>query len=324
MSESTAKPMIEVTHLSKHFAGVVAVDDVSFSVGQGEIVGFLGPNGAGKTTTLRVLSGYLPASGGDVRVAGYDVFTQSRQVRAEIGYLPENCPLYPDMRVQEYLEYRARLKGVTRKNLRLAVAEAAGRCGLADVRNRIIGHLSKGFRQRVGLADAIVHKPRMLILDEPTVGLDPHQVLQVRDLIRDLGQSMTILLSTHQLPEVEASCHRVIIISGGRIAAADTMDGLRKRIGRGVRAVVEVHAAPGEVRAAFDGLPECLAGAMTHDQGWTTVEVLGDPEVDLRERIAAEVVRRGWRLRELRQVRRTLEDAFVELTRNDRVSGRVA
>lgn len=307
--------MIEAVNLSKHYAGVVAVHDISFSVNPGEIVGFLGPNGAGKTTTLRILAGFLPASGGDVRVAGLDVFTHSREVRRRIGYLPENCPLYLDMRVDEYLTYRARLKGVARGDVRGAVADAAARCGLSDVRRRIIGQLSKGFRQRVGLADAILHRPGLLILDEPTVGLDPNQVLQVRELIRELGKTTTILLSTHQLSEVEATCARVILVSGGRIVASDTLEGLRLRGGGGVRAVVEVEASPEAARGWIESLAGLTCGVTEVRDGWCRADVLAQPDRDPRAELFDAALRRGLRVRELRLVSRSLEDTFVELTR---------
>ena len=200
----------------------MAVDDVSFEVARGEIVGFLGPNGAGKTTTMRILACYLPATGGAVNVAGYDVFRDSIEVRRRIGYLPENVPLYPEMRVDEYLNYRARLKGVPPKKRRKRVDEVKGLCGLKDVGRRIIGQLSKGFRQRVGLAESMVHDPDLLILDEPTIGLDPNQIRQVRELIKGLAPRHTILISTHILPEVEMTCQRVLIIHRGRIVASDT------------------------------------------------------------------------------------------------------
>jgi len=309
--------MIVTDRLTKHFAGVVAVRGISFSVSAGEIVGFLGPNGAGKTTTLRILAGFLPASGGEVRVAGFDVFKHSREVRQRIGYLPENCPLYMDMRVDEYLRYRARLKGVDASGVRAAVAEAAIRCGLEDVRNRIIGQLSKGYRQRVGIADSIVHKPSLLILDEPTVGLDPNQVLLMRDLIRELGKAMTILLSTHQLPEVEATCKRAIVISGGHIVAENTLDELRTQLG-GLRVEVEVEAEEEAARDWVASLPGLVCGKATSSKGWSRLEVVAQGTVDPRADLYDSARARGLRLRELHLHRRSLEEAFVDLTRRDR------
>src|SRR5713226_4354210 len=210
--------MIHVEHLSKYFGPVMAVNDVSFDVDQGEIVGFLGPNGAGKTTTMRILTTYLPATSGIARVAGFDVMNESMEVRQNIGYLPESVPLYPEMRVEEYLNYRAKLKGVDRKQRPKRVDFCLDRCRLREVRRRLIGTLSKGYRQRVGLADAMVHDPAILILDEPTSGLDPMQIRETLALIKELGDNHTVLLSTHILPEVEASCERVIIIAGGRVS----------------------------------------------------------------------------------------------------------
>ena len=204
--------MITASHLSKTFPGRIAVNDITFEVGHSEVVGFLGPNGSGKTTTMRILAGYLPASAGTVRVAGYDVTKYPMEVRKRIGYLPENCPLYPDMRVDEYLHFRAALKGVPRGKRIGRVGEVKELCGLNDSGRRIIGQLSKGYRQRVGLAEALVHDPELLILDEPTIGLDPNQIRQVRTLIQELGRRHTILLSTHILSEVEATCRRVLII----------------------------------------------------------------------------------------------------------------
>lgn len=318
MTDASNQPMIDAVRLSKHYAGVVAVRDISFQVSNGEIVGFLGPNGAGKTTTLRMLAGFLPASGGEVRVAGFDVFTHSREVRQRIGYLPENCPLYMDMRVEEYLRYRARLKGVPSSGVRVAVTEAAIRCGLADVRQRIIGQLSKGFRQRVGIADSILHKPALLILDEPTVGLDPNQVLLMRDLIRELGKTMTILLSTHQLSEVEATCRRAIVISGGRIVASDTLDGLRRQLSGGMRVELEVEADADAAHAWVASVPGLACGSVTTADGWSKLVVQGEGDRDPRVELFDAARQRGLRLRELHLHRRSLEEAFVDLTRRDR------
>src|SRR5437899_7053222 len=214
--------MIEVTDLTKRYAGVTAVSDISFSVARGEIVGLLGPNGAGKSTTMRILACYLPATSGTVRVAGLDVFRQSDEVRRRIGYMPENNPLHYDMRVREYLKFRARLKGLGRKRCRERVDTVMQQCGLTDVSRRIIGQLSKGYRQRVGLADALVHEPELIILDEPTIGLDPNQIRSVRQLIKSLGHTHTVLISTHIVPEVEMTSGRVMILHQGRISAADT------------------------------------------------------------------------------------------------------
>ncbi len=220
--------MIEVANLTKRYAGNTAVRDISFTVGQGEIVGLLGPNGAGKSTTMRILACFLPATSGTVRVAGLDVFADSQEVRRRIGYMPENNPLHPEMRVREYLKFRARLKGLSGKRTRERVGVVMEQCGLTEVSHRIIGQLSKGYRQRVGLADALVHEPELIILDEPTIGLDPHQIRAVRQLIKDLGQAHTVLLSTHILPEAEMTCNRMLIMYEGKIRAAITPDDLQQ------------------------------------------------------------------------------------------------
>src|SRR3989442_14786958 len=220
--------IIEVENLTKRYAGNTAVEGITFSVQRGEIVGFLGPNGAGKSTTMRILACFLPATSGTARVAGYDVFTQADAVRRRIGYMPENNPLHLDMRVREYLKFRARLKGLGIRQSRERVEVVMQQCGLTEVRRNIIGHLSKGYRQRVGLADALVHEPELIILDEPTIGLDPHQLRSVRQLIKDLGRDSTVLLSTHDLSEVEMTCNRVLIINQGKILVADATANLQK------------------------------------------------------------------------------------------------
>src|SRR5271154_819474 len=216
--------MIDVSNLSKSYAGNNAVKDVSFQVERGEIVGLLGPNGAGKSTTMRILACFIPATSGTALVAGLDVFTQADEVRRRIGYMPENNPLHPEMRVREYLKFRARLKGLGRARSRERVDAVISQCGLENVSKRIIGHLSKGYKQRVGLADALVHEPELIILDEPTIGLDPNQIRSVRQLIKDLGRRHTVLVSSHILSEIELTCNRVVIMKNGRILAADTQE----------------------------------------------------------------------------------------------------
>jgi ABC-2 type transport system ATP-binding protein len=229
--------LIEVEHLTKRFGKIVAVDDVSFHVDEGEVVGFLGPNGAGKSTVMRILAAFTPATSGKVRVDGFDPFWESMQVRQRVGYLPENVPLYREMRVSEYLFHRARLKGVEACERKRRIGEVLDRCGIGEVASRVIGQLSKGYRQRVGLADALVGDPPILILDEPTVGLDPNQVRLVREMIKNLGERRTVLLSTHILSEVEMICPRVLIISGGRIVAEDKTENLKSRMGLGLEDV---------------------------------------------------------------------------------------
>jgi ABC-2 type transport system ATP-binding protein len=293
----------------------VAVDDVSFEVSRGEIVGFLGPNGAGKTTTMRMLTGYLPATGGDVEVAGRDVFTESREVRKRIGYLPESCPLYPDMRVQEYLGYRGRLKGLGGKHLRKRVAAVVEQCSLGDVQRRIIGQLSKGYRQRVGLADALVHEPELLILDEPTIGLDPNQIRHVRDLIRDLASEHTILLSTHILPEVEMTCRRVLIINKGRIIASDSPTTLRARMEGGGQVVADVRGPEDQIREGLAGLSGAVAVDLENRNDWLLCRVDCEEGTDLRADLFNLAATRGWALRELRMEHTSLEEVFVSLTK---------
>src|SRR5213082_3103170 len=222
--------MIKVENLTKRYAGQTAIRDLNFEVGQGEIMGFLGPNGAGKTTTMRILAGFMPATSGRASIAGFDVFEQSLQARAHLGYMPENVPLYNDMRVTEYLDYRAALKAVPHRRVAERVGDVKELCGLKEVEKKVIGTLSKGYRQRVGLADALLHEPDLLILDEPTIGLDPNQIRQVRELIKNIGKQHTILLSTHILPEVEMTCSRVIIINKGKIEASDTPQNLLSQL----------------------------------------------------------------------------------------------
>ena len=308
--------MIEVENLSKTYSGFRAVQGISFHVDKGEIVGFLGPNGAGKSTTMKVLAGYLPPTDGKVRVAGYDVVTDSIEVRKRIGYMPENVPLYTDMRVTEFLRFRAELKKVARRKIKERVELVKERTSLKDVENKIIGTLSKGYRQRVGLADAMVHDPDLLILDEPTIGLDPNQIRAVRDLIKELGKHHTILLSTHILSEVELTCSRVLVINRGRIEASDTPANLTKLVRGGGSIVLEVKAAGADVVAKVKALPdiEDVEVLLPGDDGWSHVKIFAKPGVDIRERIYDVVRKNNWLLRELARVKATLEEAFVELT----------
>jgi ABC-2 type transport system ATP-binding protein len=312
------QPMIKVENLTKRYAGVTALNGVSFEVQRGEIVGFLGPNGAGKSTTMRILTGFIPASSGRVEVAGLDVFENSLEVRERVGYMPENNPLYTDMRVSEYLKFRSKLKGLPRGERKERIPEVLEMCGLTDVSHRIIGHLSKGYRQRVGLADALLAEPDLLILDEPTIGLDPVQIRQVRQLIKGLGKRHTILLSTHILPEVEMTCNRVIIIHHGRILASDTPDNLMKTLHAGGLIQVEVRGPGSEVQAklrAVEGI-ESIAAKLIED-GCVRVAVTPKPGDDPRERIYQTVAANGWTLRELTRTRTTLEDIFVQITHEE-------
>src|SRR5277367_2388219 len=246
---------IEVTDLTKRYAGRTAVAGVSFTVARGEIVGLLGPNGAGKSTTMRILSSFMPATSGTVRVAGFDVFHQSEEVRRRIGFMPENNPLYPEMRVREYLKFRARLKGLGWRRSRERVDTVMEQYGLTDVQKRIIGQLSKGYRQRVGLADALVHEPELIILDEPTIGLDPNQIRSVRQLIKSLAGKHTVMISTHILPEAEMMCSRMLIMFEGKILAADTPENLQRVMAGSSQIVAEICATADELRDAWSQMP---------------------------------------------------------------------
>lgn len=315
----TRETVVKVEHLSKRFGRVQAVNDLSFQVRQGEVVGVLGPNGAGKSTTMRILAGYLPASGGQVQVAGFDVFAQSLEARRRIGYMPEHVPLYPDMRVNEYLRYRARIKGMTAPRRRTRVTEVKDLCGLNEVGRRILGHLSKGFRQRVGLADALLHEPDILILDEPTIGLDPAQIREIREVIKGLAERHTILLSTHILPEVEITCSRVLIFNRGRIVVSDTPENLHELGGlHGLAVVMEVAGTPTDVATHLAGL-DAVAEVEVQplDGGWVRAVVQPAIREDVRVHLFECCRRQGWPLRELRHDHSSLEDVFLQLVRHD-------
>lgn len=308
--------MIEVSNLTKRYAGHTAVSNISFTVGRGEIVGLLGTNGAGKSTTMRILSCYMPATSGTARVAGYDVFTQADEVRRHIGYMPENNPLHPEMRVREYLKFRARLKGLSRAQSRERVDAVTDQCSLGDVSRKIIGHLSKGYRQRVGLADALVHEPQLIILDEPTIGLDPNQIRSVRQLIKDLGRDHTVLISTHILPEVEMTCNRVLILHGGKILAADTPENLQKVMTKGSQVIAEVAAPLEELRALWEHMPEVEYFDIAPVEGnYLRCALTPRDGMDLRPQIFSLVKDRGWSMRELTRSKFSLEDIYVRVTR---------
>ncbi|HVR28849.1 MAG TPA: ATP-binding cassette domain-containing protein [Thermoanaerobaculia bacterium] len=307
--------MIEVHGLTRRYGDFTAVEDVSFSIGSGEILGMLGPNGAGKTTTIRMITGFLPPSAGRVSIAGIDLEERSVEARRQIGYLPENVALYTEMRVREYLAYRARLEGLSGKAAADAIERSIERCLLADVRHQIIGTLSKGYRQRVGLATAILHDPAVLILDEPTVGLDPKQIIAIRELIRELGLERTLLLSTHILPEVELLCQRVVIIDRGRIIAQGTPEGLRQQwLGRTAVTVTIKEAPPdaAELLRAVEGVDGVAADGAPNGPVRFSLECAHGR--DPRETIFRLAVERGWVLLELAQAKASLEDIFVRLT----------
>jgi ABC-2 type transport system ATP-binding protein len=309
-------PMIEVSNLTKRYAGRTAVDDISFAVARGEIVGLLGPNGAGKSTTMRVLSGFMPATSGTVKVAGFDVFHDADEARRRIGYMPENNPLYPDMRVREYLKFRARLKGLGWKKSRERVSTVMEQCGLTDVSRRIIGQLSKGYKQRVGLADALVHDPDLIILDEPTIGLDPQQIRSVRALIKSLAGRHTVLISTHILPEVEMMCGRVLIMFGGRVLASDTPENLQHRMAGAGQIIAEIEAPLAALQVAWETLPEVEEFDIAPAEGkFFRCALTPRDGHDLRAVVYALARQNGWTLRELTRSRHSLEDIYMLVTR---------
>ena len=314
--------LIEVENLSKAYGAVKAVDGISFRVEKGEILGFLGPNGAGKTTTMRVLAGYLPATSGTARIAGLDIFEESLEVRRRIGYLPENPPLYPEMSVASYLDFVARIKQVPAERRGARVDAALEMAHITDKRKELIKRLSRGYRQRVGLAQALVHDPEVIILDEPTVGLDPKQIIEVRNLIKGLAGSHTIILSTHILPEVSMTCDRVVIINRGRIVAVDTPANLTSQLRGGETVRLEVKPAEdggagvGALRTLCEGVTGVVRVAVEplDSSGRASVTVESKPGLDLRSQLAAAIVGRGHELYELRAVRLSLEDIFLQLT----------
>jgi ABC-2 type transport system ATP-binding protein len=310
--------MIHIEQLTKRFSRHTAVDAISFDVGEGEVVGFLGPNGAGKTTTLRMLTGYLPPSSGAASVAGHDVFRESLAARRKIGYLPESVPLYHDMRVREYLTFRGQIKGLRGNTLKRRLDEVVDQCGLQSVRRKMIKTLSKGFRQRVGIADALIHDPPLLILDEPTNGLDPNQIRAIRSLIKRLGKDHTILVSTHILSEVEMICNKIIIIDGGRIKAADTPAALVGQMRAAGRVTAELKGPADTIGSKLGTLKAVkkVSHELSHD-GWDHFSIYVESGTDARERIANLAKEHKWPLRSLYRHDATLEDVFVELTRKD-------
>ena len=302
--------MIEVQDLTKYYGPHLAISRVSFSVAPGEIVGFLGPNGAGKTTTLKILAGYLTPTAGTARINGFDVLTQSLEARRSLGYLPENVPLYPDLSVRQFLEFAARAKGVAAARRAAEIRRVEEECGLREVTRTRIGALSKGFRQRVGLAQALLNRPPLLILDEPTIGLDPSQIVEIRQLIKELAGQHTVILSTHILPEVSQLCQRVIIINRGQIVASDTPENLSRQLSRGLRVSVGVDGPAPEVLAALERLAGVQEVTPVGEQRYL---VVGRDDGDLRPEVARLVVSRGWGLFELKAQEFTLEEVFLNL-----------
>ena len=308
--------MIQVEHLTKQYGNRMAIQDLSFDVSKGEVLGFLGPNGAGKTTTMRILTGFMPATSGTARLAGYDVWQSPQEVKKRTGYLPEHPPLYNDMTVTEYLQFVAKIKGISSKQIKKSVQQVCEQCSLDEVRGRLIGNLSRGFRQRVGLAQALIHQPEVLILDEPTSGLDPKQIIEVRQLIKGLQGAHTVILSTHILPEVTAVCQRVVIINEGRMMAVDTQEGLTAKLRKSEKISLKIKSPS----------PDCLeklkeiAGVLNVFQetgiGHDGVPYVVESQLgqDVREDLARCVVAHDWGLLEMRPIAMTLEDVFLRLT----------
>ncbi len=321
-SSTTPQVMIDVDHIYKRYGDFPAVEDVSFQVYQGEVLGFLGPNGAGKTTTMRILTGYMPPSEGRVAIAGHDVFSESLEAAPHIGYLPETVPLYTDMTVRSYISYQASLRGMNGAHKNARVDEVIGRLRLDDYADSYISKLSKGYRQRVGIAQAIVHEPDVLVLDEPTIGIDPIQVVETRQLIKDLGKDHTIILSSHILPEVSMICQRVIIISEGKVAAMDTPENLSARLGGPDHLRVMVRGPMREVAAVIRDVPgvHTVDTNQTAYEGVTRFEIICRPGRDVRPQLAAAVVGRKWDLLELQAMGMSLEDIFLRLTTKEDLS----
>ncbi len=309
--------MIEVDRVSKRFGPVLAVDRVSFRVEQGEVVGFLGPNGAGKSTVMRILACFFPPTSGKAWVGGYDVTAHSLEVRRMVGYFPEKASVYPDLPVRAFLEFAAEAKDVPRAQRAKEVERVMERCGLKEVQRRIIGHLSKGYRQRVGIAQALIHDPPVLILDEPTIGLDPEQVVEIRHLIRELGKERTVILSTHILPEVSTVCDRIIVINRGRILASESLDELRAQLERTRRVRVEIEGPREQSREILSRLPGVVQieedGMRRQEVGGVVSWVLEYQGDDIRKEVSRTVLQQGWGLLEVRPLELTLEDIYLKL-----------
>ena len=310
--------MIEVQHLTKRYGGTTAVDDVSFRVERGEILGFLGPNGAGKTTTMRILTGYMPATEGKAVVAGFDVFDQPIEAKRRTGYLPETPPLYPDMTVREYLDFVAKVKGVPAGERAQRVNGVMDRTRISDMSRRQCGKLSKGYKQRVGLAQALIHNPDVLILDEPTAGLDPKQIIETRELVKQLAGDHTVILSTHILPEVSQTCQRVVIINKGRVVAIDTPDNLTARLRGSETMYVQIDAGDADAAGALSRIAGVTRVAEAdRREGRIGYEVESQQGHDIRRDLARTIVGSGWGLLELRPMRMSLEDIFLSLTTDE-------
>jgi ABC-2 type transport system ATP-binding protein len=314
--------MIEVEQLTKYYGFLPAISDLSFSIGQGEVVGFLGPNGAGKTTTLKILTCFLPPTSGKARINGMDVYRDSLKVRGQVGYLPESVPLYTEMTVERFLSFAAQAKGMGTREIKSSIDKTLDDCGLQKVRGRIIGHLSKGFKQRVGLAQALLNNPPVLILDEPTIGLDPAQVVEIRELIKSLGQERTIILSSHILPEVSQICQRVIIINRGRIVAVDTVSNLTAQVQTSRKIHLTIQGPEEEIIKVLMSQPGVLKAEEKPDDGAGRFLVEMNKDQDIRADLARSIVEKGWGLLEMRSQELSLEEVFVQIV-TEEPGGRV-
>lgn len=305
--------MIEANHLTKRYGVITAISDISFKVEKGDVLGFLGPNGSGKTTTMRILTCYMPATEGTAKVAGFDVFDHSLEVKRRIGYLPENPPLYSEMTVKDYLDFISRIKGISRSDKKKTTDRVLEKCGLEEVYKRLIGNLSKGYRQRVGLAQALIHNPEVLILDEPTIGLDPIQVVEIRNLIKELGKEHTIIISTHILPEVTMVCNKVVIIHEGRIMAEDTEQGLSFKLRKSEKIMLMVKKSVNDICTHLSSLPGMI-NVFKDERNENSFVLETRLGADIREDIARMVIEKGWGLIELKSLQMSLEEVFLKLT----------
>ena len=312
--------MIQVENLTKYYGNIPAIENVTFTAEKGEILGFLGPNGAGKTTTMRILSCFMPATRGTAKVAGYDVFKDSLEVRKRIGYQPENVPTYRDMSVSAYLNFVAQVRGIDRRERKTKIGKVMDECGITEVSGKLIGKLSKGYRQRVGIAQALVHDPEVLILDEPTIGLDPRQIHGMRDLIKNLGGKRTIILSTHILPEVSMTCQRVVIINEGRLIAVDTPDNLMARLQKGTKILAEIEGPPDDIMKELKGVSGVTKIEKKDAKSENTFTYLIDSTIDrdIRKELFATISKNGWSLTEIRQIDMSLEDIFLKLVTEEK------
>lgn len=316
----TANPVIEVENLTKYYGDFPAISEISFTVGKGEILGFLGPNGAGKSTTMKILTGYMPPTEGTVKIAGYNVVGNSLEARKHIGYLPETVPLYTDMTVQAYLEFMGSIRGMSSENIHKRIIHVVDLCRLGEYQNTIINKLSKGFRQRVGIAQAILHDPAILILDEPTIGIDPIQVVETRQLIKDLGVGHTVVISTHILPEVSTVCERVVIIHEGEVVAIDRPENLAERLQGSDQVIVDVRGPKTKVIQALKDIHGVQnVSASTLEKDIFSYTVSSNPDYDIRELVSQTIIQQGWGLLRQESISMTLEQIFLKLTTEDSV-----